>query len=137
MRVDGRRTILVIEDDAALREFLTDLLAGEGYGVLRASDGRDGLCSARRGQPDAILLDLGLPSVSGLDVLDELRADATTRHIPVIVVSGRDAGMADRRRDRPEAVLGKPFDLGDLLAHVERVMGLREVATVQSRGEYR
>src|SRR3954454_22482526 len=83
----GQRTVLVIEDDPWTRTITTALLAGEGFAVVEAKNGEEVLKQARLHSPDAILLDLALPTKSGLEVLRELKGDRPTRDIPVIVVS--------------------------------------------------
>src|SRR5215471_14565493 len=87
LATSGLKTVLVIEDDPWTRTITTALLAGEGFGVVEAKNGEEGLQQARAHGPDAILLDLALPTKSGLDVLRELKSEALTRDIPVIVVS--------------------------------------------------
>ena len=79
------KTVLVVEDDPWIRSLMADLLAGEGYSVVQASDGRAGLEMAEMNDPDVILLDLAMPEKSGLDVLHELKSSKPTRDIPVIV----------------------------------------------------
>src|SRR3954453_16547589 len=98
----GQKTILVIEDDPWTRTITTALLAGEGFAVVEAKNGEEGLSAARQHAPDAVLLDLALPTKSGLEVLRELKGDAATREIPVIIVSAygslmneQDARQAD------------------------------------------
>src|SRR5216683_910934 len=85
--VAGQRTVLVIEDDPWTRTITTALLAGEGFAVVEAKNGEEGLTLAREHSPDAVLLDLALPTKSGLEVLRELKSDRRTEDIPVIVVS--------------------------------------------------
>src|SRR5207342_2433691 len=83
----GQKTVLVIEDDPWTRTITTALLAGEGFAVVEAKNGEEGLTLARQHTPDAVLLDLALPTKSGLDVLRELKSDDATAAIPVIIVS--------------------------------------------------
>ena len=82
-----QKTVLVIEDDPWTRTITTALLAGEGFAVVEAKNGEEGLSLARQHAPDAVLLDLALPTKSGLEVLRELKGDVATDAIPVIVVS--------------------------------------------------
>src|SRR5205823_7110666 len=81
----GQKTVLVIEDDPWTRTITTALLTGEGFAVVEAKNGEEGLKQARAQAPDAILLDLALPTKSGLDVLRERKADTSTQATPVIV----------------------------------------------------
>jgi CheY-like chemotaxis protein len=118
----GRQTtILVMDDDASVRSLITELLAEKGYSVIQSASSRDGLDLARQHHPDVVLLDLTLPPTSGQDLLNKLRTDEGTRHIPVVVVSGCRPSTVGDVNGRPDGVLQKPFDVTDLLAHIERL----------------
>ena len=80
-------TILVIEDDDAIRATLIDILELNGHGVMHAANGLDGLALARRKRPDVILTDISMPGLDGFELIRELRADETTRPIPIIIIS--------------------------------------------------
>lgn len=116
----GQKTVLVIEDDPWTRTITTALLAGEGFAVVEAKNGEEGLQQARLHALDAILLDLALPTKSGLDVLRELKGEAATRDIPVIVVSAYGSLMNDTDAQHAAGVIQKPFDYDDLVGQVER-----------------
>ncbi len=116
----GQKTVLVIEDDPWTRTITTALLAGEGFAVLEAKTGEEGLSAARRQAPDVILLDLALPTRSGLEVLRELKSGASTQRIPVIIVSAYAALMSDHDARQAQGVIQKPFDYDDLVGQVER-----------------
>jgi CheY-like chemotaxis protein/signal transduction histidine kinase len=88
------RLVLVVEDDAAFARILYELAHEKKYQCLVAFDADEGLALAREYRPDAIMLDIRLPDRSGLSVLQLLKDDAQTRHIPVHVVSGSDNGEA-------------------------------------------
>ena len=79
--------ILVIEDDAAIRATLIDILELNGHAVVSAVDGVDGLAMARRDSPDVILTDVAMPGMTGFELITALRADEQTRSIPIIVIS--------------------------------------------------
>jgi hypothetical protein len=89
----GKRIILLVEDDVRFAEILTGIVHERGFRCLHATNGTDGLELARRHQPSGIVLDVNLPDVSGLVVLERLKRDATTRHIPTHVVSVVDASQ--------------------------------------------
>ncbi len=82
--------VLCVEDDAAFAQILVDLAHEQGYDCVVAADAADALRSTSELAPDAILLDIGLPDQSGLSVLERLKRDPATRHIPVHVVSMHD-----------------------------------------------
>ena len=124
-----QKTVLVVEDDPWIRSLMADLLAGEGYSVVQASDGKAGLDMAEESDPDVILLDLAMPEKSGLDVLHELKSSKPTRDIPVIVVSAYAMLMMGSDARRADGVIQKPFDLADLYSRLvsEKQMAAYEV----------
>ncbi len=83
----GERTILVAEDNEPSRDALSRRLERRGYRVLLAVDGEQAVSIARSALPDLILMDLGLPGIDGWEATRQLKADAATRHIPLIVLS--------------------------------------------------
>lgn len=90
----GRRVALVIEDDASFARILYDLAHELGFQCLVAATAEEGLVLAWQHSPSAVLLDVGLPDNSGLAVLDQLKRDARTRHIPVHVISASEHSQA-------------------------------------------
>ena len=82
-------TILLVEDDALLRQAFRILLEDVGYRVLEAGTAADAIATARADQPAAVVLDMGLPDRPGLDVARELRAAEETRDLPIIALTGR------------------------------------------------
>jgi two-component system phosphate regulon response regulator PhoB len=115
--------VLLVEDHPTMRRSLVAVLAAEGYEVAEARDGRDGLTEAAASPPDAIVLDLHVPGIDGLEVLRRLRADPVTAGVPVIVVTA--TGEEQRR---PAIALGaaayltKPFGPPVLVETVARVL---------------
>ena len=85
----ARPRILIIEDERALTEVLTYNLERDGYEVLVAHDGQEGLRKAQMHLPDLVLLDLMLPSLDGLEVCRQLRAGERTRSIPILMLTAR------------------------------------------------
>jgi CheY-like chemotaxis protein len=85
--VDGDRVLLVVEDDRNFARILLDLAHGKGFKAVIAERGEDALNFAKQYKPDAITLDIQLPGIHGLTVLDRLKHDSETRHIPVHIVS--------------------------------------------------
>ena len=80
------KKILIVEDEEDVRNVLTDFLADEGYIMLQAGDGLQGIEVAKKELPDLVLLDMRLPKMSGLDVIRELRANQP--NVPILVLSG-------------------------------------------------
>jgi DNA-binding response OmpR family regulator len=117
-------SILVVEDDPSVRGLLQTLLSAEGYDVVTASDGLAGLVKATSTHPSLVLLDLMMPDLGGVRVLDEMRDDPELRDIPVIVVTGKiDAVPSMRDLLGEDNVFLKPFAVGELLGRVAEVTG--------------
>jgi CheY-like chemotaxis protein len=120
------KRVLLVDDDAWLRPVLAELLADEGYEVGEAESGSQALQQIREQCPDVVVLDVVLPSGSGLAVLDELRADERTRRLPIILVSGEVDLIDTGQARRASAALHKPLDIGALLSKV--AVSLRSAA---------
>ena len=90
----GSRRVLVVDDDRDLCDLLSDFLSEEGYDVTRAYAGQDAIDSARASTPDAVLLDLLLPDVSGVAVGRALRDAPSTRDVPIVIISGDRGALA-------------------------------------------
>jgi DNA-binding response OmpR family regulator len=116
------RTALVVDDDVFLLSALAELLSEEGYDVHTASNGFSAMRQAIECRPSVILLDLILPERSGIDVLAELRADAATRDIAIIVVTGNAHLLTEAQLAEIDGVVDKPFDMTDLMATVHRAV---------------
>ncbi len=109
-RIDsGDRVLLVIENDLSFASILADLARGKGFKVLAAGRGDVGLAMAKRYQPDAITLDIDLPVMDGWTVLDRLKHDSTTRHIPVHIISMMEEAQRGMRLGAM-AYLPKPVE---------------------------
>lgn len=83
---EGKK-ILIVDDDLTLREMYEERLKFDGYVVIGASDGEEALKKAAEEMPDLILLDIMMPKMNGIDVFNRLRADESTKKIPVIVLT--------------------------------------------------
>jgi two-component system alkaline phosphatase synthesis response regulator PhoP len=125
---DRKPLILVIEDDPSVQDLLALLLTGEGYDVIKAADGLEGLVKLDRERPSLVILDLMMPNVSGDRVLQELQSDARLRGVPVLIVSGRhDVHESFDVSIGPENVFAKPLDPAALIDRVEELLGKPEV----------
>ena len=126
------RTVLVVEDEPRIAGLVRDYLEHAGFGVLTASDGAAGLATFHARRPDAVVLDLGLPKVDGLDVVRALRRDSS---VPIVILTARG--------DETDRVTGlelgaddyvvKPFSPKELVARVRAV--LRRVDTPRAANE--
>lgn len=117
-------SILIIEDDASLRELVATLLRGAGYTTVEAESGEDGLELARQGPPRLVLLDINLPGTSGYSVCNELRQTLGQR-LPIIFLSGERTEPFDRVAGLligADDYITKPFDPDELVARVSRML---------------
>ena len=121
---DQRKCVLVVEDDATIRSTLAEALAEEGYRVLTATNGLEGLQEVRTGAPDAVLLDLMMPVLDGWGFLAQCRREQLCADTPVLVMSAhlRLAEIAGELKVR--GCITKPFDLDVLLGALERLVRL-------------
>ena len=118
-------TILVVDDDASVRALLRDVLECEGYDVEAAADGYAALRAVSAARPDAVVLDVMMPGLSGVEVVRRLRADG--HELPVCVLSARDE-VADRvegLRAGADDYLVKPFELEELVARLHALLRRR------------
>jgi CheY-like chemotaxis protein len=124
--------ILLVEDDAAIRESLAECLELEGHAVRATSSGPEALAWLREGnRPRVVLLDLIMPVMSGEDLVKELRAGPATRDLPLVLMTGASPGQVPL--SEVDALVTKPFELGNLLEVVRRVMGAPPNAGPASR----
>lgn len=116
-------TILIIDDEPLIRETAAELLATEGHRVVAASSGEDGLALARAERPDLILLDYHMPVMTGLEVIQRLKADAATRRIPVVALT---SGTAEHAKELSRAgcigFIPKPFEPTEFLRVVAELL---------------
>ena len=112
------KTVLYVEDNEFNRKIVRQLLSRTSYRLVEANDGEAGVAAAREQQPDLILMDVQLPKMSGLDATRVLKSDATTAHIPIIVITSFALSGDDRKAMDAGAssYLAKPYSPRDLLA---------------------
>jgi two-component system KDP operon response regulator KdpE len=123
-----RTRVLVIDDEQAIRHFLTATLEGAGYVVEAVGSGQEGLTAVAQRPPTLIILDLGLPGISGQQVLAELRAWSK---IPVVILSaiGREQEKVDAFNAGADDYLTKPFGVPELLARIRAMLRRTAMAT--------
>ena len=117
-----QRTVLVIEDDAAIRQGLADALAFAGFAVREAATGPDGLEAAVGCDCDLVLLDLVLPGLDGLDVLRELRGARPALPVIILTARGLEADRVKGLKLGADDYVVKPFSVKELLARAEAVL---------------
>lgn len=117
-------TVLVVEDDPTILQLLEVNFEMEGFTVLRAEDGKIGLERARVGAPDIIVSDVMMPNMSGLEMVDQLKASPATASIPVILLSAKAQGDDIRQGIDAGAddYMTKPFEPLDLIDRVNALL---------------
>ena len=109
--------ILLVEDNESSRDALGRRLQRRGYEVVLAVDGQEAVSTARRVKPDLVLMDLGLPVIDGWEATRQLKADASTQQIPIIVLSAH--AMTN---DREQALIAGADDFDSKPVHFERLV---------------
>jgi CheY-like chemotaxis protein len=117
-------TVLVVDDDAAIRELLGVMLEVEGHRVLQAACGAEALALVAQHRPDLITLDVMMPDMDGWEVADHLDADVRTAAIPRVMISGKPLGELQGAPGarRAAAVLSKPFDFTQVTRLVHELL---------------
>jgi CheY-like chemotaxis protein len=116
--------VLIVDDDSDTRESLQDILVGEGYEVRLACSGDEALAFLRAQEaPAVILLDDVMPQMTGLEVLDWMRANPEYDHVPTVLISGE---IRPAPHARANAVLRKPFSIDELLEVTQRYCPIRQ-----------
>ncbi|MCI1933898.1 MAG: response regulator transcription factor [Atopobiaceae bacterium] len=113
--------ILVVEDDAAVRNLIVTTLATHGYDYVSAATAHAAIASAATSNPDVVLLDLGLPDLDGIDVIHKVRSWS---QMPIIVISARseDSDKIEALDAGADDYLTKPFSVGELLARLRTAL---------------
>lgn len=118
------KRILVVEDNDLNRRLFCDVLKSQGFAVEPVADGRDALERARQFVPNLIIMDIQLPNVSGLDLIEAAKKDPMLRAIPVLAVTAY-AGKGDEERIRDagaEGYLAKPVSIGPFMQAVRALV---------------
>lgn len=122
------KRILVVEDDEKSRRLLTDVLRYHGFEVKAVANGEEGLADARSISPDAALLDIQLPDISGFDVLTRLRAESARDSMLVIAVTASVMDV-DRRKILAagfDAYVPKPVNIAELVSTLKKLLSKDE-----------
>lgn len=116
--------VVIVEDESTLARNLAEKLRGDGFTVITAADGEDGLDKIRSEHPDLIILDIMLPRLDGLSICRIIRHDPSTAHIPIIMLTARgtEVDKIVGLESGADDYIVKPFSLGEFLARVRAVM---------------
>jgi CheY-like chemotaxis protein len=122
------QVVVVVDDDARVREAFVDMLTDAGFRAVGFGDGREALGSLGRVDPDLIILDLMMPAMDGADFLAQLRAQPAAREIPVLIVSGigrlvRGIAPEQARSQNIRGVISKPVEYATLISEVSYIIG--------------
>ena len=118
------KTILYVEDNAANRRLVRDLLQRTTYTLVEAIDGEAGVAKAVEIRPDLILMDIQLPKISGLEAMRRIRAEAGTVNTPIIAITSFALSGDDQKAKEAGATayLAKPYSPRDLLALIRKLL---------------
>jgi DNA-binding response OmpR family regulator len=117
------KNILVIEDNHAILDVITLILQSEAYKVSGLNKSADMMAHVESFKPDLIILDIMLPDADGRELLKQLRSEAKTNDIPVLMISARyTAENVEHGEFKPNGFLAKPFDIDELLDRIEGIL---------------
>ena len=121
------RTVLVADDDEDILQLVSFRLERAGYNVVTAGDGQQALAAAREHKPDLAVLDVMMPGLNGYEVTRQLRADAATAQIPVILLTARvqEADVSRGFEAGADDYLRKPFSPQELRSRVQAILARR------------
>lgn len=130
MTADAPKRILLVDDEPMIIRMVGDRLKMEGYEVLVAMDGQEGLQKAQTENPDLIILDLLLPQLNGYSVCSVLKRDPRYKHIPIVIFTGAPQGNEEEMQllSGADAFVRKPFKASELLGHLTRLLGPKTTA---------
>jgi len=122
-------TILVIDDDPSMLDFLKQRLSPENFAVVTTSTGQEGIDQAIALSPDLILLDLRMPVPDGVTVCKALRANPKTQRIPILVITGvlSPAQLEAAMTSGADDFVSKPIDMTDLLVRIRAMLACRTI----------
>jgi len=116
------KTILLVDDELAIVETLAEVLTWEGYRVVTAANGKEGLAQLASERPDLALVDFMMPVMDGVQMIRAMREDVAYAKIPVILITAAPAALPLEIR-KTTLVLPKPFDIDALLRQVRDTLG--------------
>ena len=119
------RKILIVEDDKFLRELITRKLVNEGYQPIEATNGEEGVRTAKSEKPDLILLDLILPGIDGFEALARIRKDQETANLPVIILSNlgqKEDIERGLKLGATDYLIKAHFSLGEIIEKIASIL---------------
>ena len=119
--------ILVADDEQEIRNLLDDFLQGEGYEVVLAADGEQALQLAETESPQAIVMDIKMPGLDGIEVCKRLKERKQTKFIPVIIITGFEDNKLAALDMGADDFVNKPFDMVELSIRVRSVLRIRHL----------
>ena len=125
--------VLVVEDEAAIREGLIDVLVFHGYEVDSAAEGPEGLEKALTGRYDLVLLDIMLPGIDGYEICDRIRAEDRQQPIIMLTAKSSDEEIVHGLKLGADDYVGKPFSIQQLVLRIEAVLRRSQVGIEQQR----
>ena len=120
------KKILIVEDDKFLRELISQKITKEGYQVVEAIDGEDGVKKAKEEKPDLILLDLILPGIDGFEVLSSIKEDPSLSQVPVIILSNlgqKDDVERGLKLGAADYLIKAHFTPGEIIEKIKKSLG--------------
>ncbi len=124
------KKILVVDDEPGVVKSVSASLKSNGYEVISAASGKEGIKKAREHQPDLIIMDILMPNLSGGDAVRFLKSDITTKHIPIIFLTAVTANIPKGAEDKGVNVDGqffkaisKPFEPVSVLSEIKKLIG--------------
>jgi DNA-binding response OmpR family regulator len=126
-------TVLVVDDEQEIRDLLDSFLTAQGYEVILAADGKEAIELAGTENPQAIILDIKMPGIDGIEVCKRLKEKEETRLIPVIMITGFEDNKIEALEMGADDFVNKPFDMAELSIRVKSVLQIRHLTNELER----
>lgn len=127
--MEKKKRLVYVEDEPEMIDLVRLILARRGYEIIGANGGREGLDLIRQEKPDMVLLDLMMPDMDGWDVYQQMKADESTQHIPVVIITAK-AQSIDKvlglHIAKVDDYISKPFSPQELVDSVEKILARDE-----------
>ncbi len=126
--IDKKTSLLIVDDEDAIRTVLRLILVRAGYDVFEAENGEEALLKVAKEKPDLIILDVMMPGMDGIEVCQKLRSDPETAELPVIMLSAKTGSYYRNRSEDAGATkyLTKPIAADQLLAHIAECLEIEK-----------